>query len=407
VSLFERRLRGGEARMNEHQLTAERMWAARRRGTSSGRAVTDSSATEVDPVWAAVTLIQSLGSTVPLSEIEKRGDERIRVPLSPIFSDPDPDPSIDDVGFRAQCLWSAATWGNTYVELLGRSVRNGGRPEAMTTIDPARAEWRRDKDTNAWALHIDGERRERWPLGNVWHFPLNLKPGRPFGLNPIHEMRETIGVALAAREWSASYFGQGPLPLYLFHNESTKDPGKTGADRLKARIMEAFDGSRDPVLLPRGIKGEQIKIAANESQFLETQRLSVEQVARVFFGGFPQMIGGAASGSSVTYANLEQEVSAFTGLSLMPRYLIPFERALSRLAAPEREVKHKIDAIVRADLAARFDAYVKNAQVYRLTGQPVYTSDEVRDLEDRRRLDPDLYPLIQPSAAGRAPSTNA
>lgn len=399
MSLFGRRVDRRTGEISDG--TTRKLWAARSKSTSSNKRVdTIDDAIEAEALWAAVTLIASLGSTVPIAQIAHRGDERVRVDLASIFSDPDPDPSIDDVTFRHQCLMSAATTGNAYGEIIG-GPRN---PTAISTLEPERAQWSRNRD-GVWVVKIDGKERQRWPLGSLWHMAINVPPGRPFGLNPLQAQRETIATALAAKEWGGSYFGQGPMPLWLFHNESTKDPGKTGADRLKARIMEAFDGSRDPVLLPRGIKGEQVKIAANESQFLETQRFAVEQIARVFFGGWAEMIGGATSGESVTYANVEQRVNAFMSLSLMPRYLVPFEKSLSRLAPDQHEIKHKVDAIVRADLAARFASYMTSAQIFRLTGQPVLTNDEIRDLEDRARLTRDEYPLRQP-ADGRAPTVN-
>lgn len=395
MSLFERRTRSGGERRND-PINPDRLWAARRKGTSAlAHRVKFETALEDDGVWAALTLIAALGSTVPLAEIEERGDERVRVQLSPLFMDPDPDPSIDAEVFRYQCLMSAASSGNAYAEMIGGKF---GSPTGMTTIEEDRVEWKRDDSTGAWMAYVDGVARERWPLGSLWHWPLNVRAGRPFGLNPIEYQRETIARALGARDWGSSYFAHGPLPLMMFTNEGTKDPGVTGAQRLKSRIMEALDGSRDPVLLPRGIKGEQVRINANESQFLETQRMSIEQVARIFFGGFPEMIGGSSSGSAVTYANLEQKVSAFTSLALIPKYLRPFEKALSRLAPSGHVLRHKVDAIVRADLAARYASYMQSAQVFRLTGQPILTSDEIRALEDRESLDPDEYPTLRPAA---------
>lgn len=65
---------------------------ADRLGAASATYVTPESALQADGVWAAQTLVSSLGSFIPLNEIRERGEVRERLQLSSVFADPDPDP---------------------------------------------------------------------------------------------------------------------------------------------------------------------------------------------------------------------------------------------------------------------------------------------------------------------------
>ena len=79
--------------------------------------------------------------------------------------------------------------------------------------------------------------------------------------------------------------------------------------------------NREPAVMGAGLRYERIQVSPEEAQFLDTQRFTVEQIARIY-GVFPEMIGGATSGSNVTYANREQRAADWLTFGLLP-YLIP------------------------------------------------------------------------------------
>lgn len=369
---------------------------ADRLGAASATYVTPESALQADGVWAAQTLVSSLGSFIPLNEIRERGEVRERLQLSSVFADPDPDPSIDALAFRSQILQSLASRGNAYATVL---VDGSMRPVGMVSIHPESVVWK--FDAGVWRTFVDGIERRRWPLGDLWHVPINLQAGSPIGMDPINYHRGTLAPSLAARKFGARFFDAGGLPIGFVELDGTvNDPGEGGAKELKQKIVTALDGSREPIVLPSGIRFREVQVNAEESQFLETQRFGVEQAARIYFGGFPEMIGGSPSGGSQTYANLEQRIQAFATLSLIPRYLAPLEQALSRLIPSGRKVVHNVNALSRGDLAARYQSYLASAQVQQMTGMPILTNDEIRALEDRPPLDRADFPAPTPAPGG-------
>lgn len=355
--------------------------------TRSGVVVTPDKALTHSAVWAAIELVASVGSSLPLDEFRKQGDNLVQLPLSPIFADPDPEPSVSAQALRAQILRSVASRGNAYCELLGDPIN--GIVTGMTTIHPDRATWRLERvgDSQAWQwqLYIDNVRRNRWPLGDVWHFALFQQPGCPVGLSPIEYHRQSIGQALAAQQFGQSFFDGGGNPSMII-----KPPQRLADDEAKAlkqKVVDVTRGNREPLVMPQEIQIERISVPAEDSQFLETQRYGVEEIARIFLGGFPELIGGSVTGTSITYANREQRNADFIALSLAPRYLIPLEVALSTLVPRGRFVRHNVNALLRSDLQARYASYKTSAEVSTMMGAPLLTINEMRRLEDLPPID--------------------
>ena len=377
MSIFSRKGRQTE----ERSVTLAQLQAILDRSglTLSGVHVDPDSAMRHSAVWAAIELIANVGASLPIDEYAKRDGKQVQLSLSSVFADPDPDPSVTAVGLRSQILRSAATRGNAYAQLLGAE---SGTPTGMVAIHPDRAQWRCEKVDGVWMhnLYIDGVKRERWPYGDIWHFALYQQPGSPEGLSPVEYHKQSIGQALAAQTFGQQFFDGGGNPSMII-----KPPVRLAEDEaaaLKKKVTDVTRGSREPLVMPQEIQIERLSVNADDSQFLDTQRYGVEEIARVFLGGFPELIGGASSGSSVTYANREQRMADWIALSLAPRYLIPLEAALSTLVPPGRWVKHNVNALLRSDLAARYASYKTSAEVSAIMGTPLQTINEMRALED-------------------------
>lgn len=358
------------------QLTAI---AERAGGSTAGVFVDADSANRHHAWWAAKELVAGVGSSLPLDEFRKVGDTQVPVALSSLFADPDPDPSITAQGWRAQLLRSVIARGNAYAYLTG--WEQTGYAQQATTIHPDRVTWRRGESGRLETL-LDGKPIDRWPLGPLWHFGLYQEAGSPVGMSPIEYHRNTIGGALAAQQYGHKTFKNG-APAW-----AVKVPQGPTKDELDALTRDIFNSatSGGVVTVPSELSFEKLTISPADSQFIDSQRLGVEDIARIILGGFVELIGGSVSGGSLTYANREQRMADFTALSLAPRYLVPFEAALSQLVPRDRYVKHNLDALMRADLKARYESYKLAAEVSDLMGEPMLTVDEMRDFENLTRL---------------------
>ena len=130
---------------------------------------------------------------------------------------------------------------------------------------------------------------------------------------------------------------------------------------------------RGSVPLLNGVRFNPVAVAPEESQFLETQKFNVSQIARVF-GVPPEMIAGEA-GNSLTYANVEQRSLDFLTYAINP-WLVRLDHALGRLLPSTLSVKLNADALMRSTTLERYEAHKIALDAGFLT------VDEVRALED-------------------------
>ena len=114
-------------------------------------------------------------------------------------------------------------------------------------------------------------------------------------------------------------------------------------------------------------------IPPNHAQFIETMKLSANQIAAIY-GIAPEEVGGEPA-NSLTYQNEEmrQTVRAH---NVRP-YISRLEQAFNRVLPERQFVKLNIDATVRADIKTRTD--VVGAQI----ADGRLSVNEARALEDR------------------------
>ncbi len=323
-------------------------------------------------VWACVRMIAGTVSTLPVDVLMTRGGGRESVSRPLLES---PSALVSPITWRDQLVVSMLIRGNAYGVIT--QTDGAGYPTAIELLHP-------DKVTGRVVdgrvrLSWDGNDHELWPFGDAIHIPAFTVPGSPFGLSVIDYARTTIGSGLASEEWGARFFTDGAVPSAVLSTDQaiTKDQ----AQEVKARFMAAVAGKREPAVLGAGVSYTPISVSPGESAFLETFRMSGENVCRLF-GVQPEMIGMASSGSSVTYANREQRVQDFLTFTLSP-WLARIEEALSGLLPPDHVVKFRTGGLLRADIQTRFAVYEASARIGQMgDGRMPLTVDEMRELED-------------------------
>jgi HK97 family phage portal protein len=250
---------------------------------------------------------------------------------------------------------------------------------------------------NVTAKYEDGKRvwrinGETVPTDRIFHLRGYPIEGKILGLSPIGVHMRTIGIGIQAEEFGSAFFRDGAHPTGILTSEAQLND--TQAKSVKAKFMEALRGSREPVVLPNSIKYQQIQINPAESQFLETQKYSAAECARIFGPGVPEMLG-YETGGSMTYANVEQRSLHLLIYTLNP-WICRFEQALSTpLMTPRGQyVKFNRNALLQASAIDRFRAHeiaLKNGFEY---------INEVRELEDRPPVawgDEPMAPLAPPT----------
>ena len=183
-----------------------------------------------------------------------------------------------------------------------------------------------------------------------------------------------VNVALSASQ--AAFFNNMSRPAGILTTDQTL------SREQMTRLREAFEAQAAGLaqgklpILGNGLKFTPLSINSVDAQLIEVQRMSVEDIARVF--GVPLPIIGDLS--KATLNNTEQLINLWLSISL-GSLIEHVERMLDRAFGFDRTDYIELDtnALLRTDLAARIDALTKGVQ------GGLYSPNEARELEG---LDP-------------------
>jgi HK97 family phage portal protein len=333
--------------------------------------VTVDAALGLSAVLRSVRLLSDVVSALPIHAYRGTGASRVRIPTQPqLITEPSLVLTLDE--WLSQAMTSVLLYGNAYGIVTTRDRL--GVPTGIEWVSPTHMTVTRHSALSLPIYRLDGGEIS---AEDVLHIRGFMIPGAVVGSAPLTLQRETIGLGIAAQKFGSQWFGDGATPSAVLTTDS--EISETQATTIKARFIAAIRGTREPAVLGAGMKYQQIQVAAEESQFLETHQAVVNDIARAF--GIPaEMIGGGGQGSSVTYANREQSAIDFLTFSVNP-WLVRLESAISAQLPGDMFVKFNPDALLRTDTKTRYEAHQTALSSHFLT------IDEVRALEDRRPLD--------------------
>jgi HK97 family phage portal protein len=331
-------------------------------------------------VWACVSLLTDLVSTLPIDTYRAQGAARVALPTPALLAAP--SATVSPITWRRQVMASLLLRGNAYGLIARRDRMN--YPTQIEIVAPDSVQVTTNSD-GTLTYRVNGITLNPQ---NVWHLAAYVMPGSPIGLSPIQYAAQSIGLGLDAEEFGAEWFANGAHPSSVLSTDQEVTEAK--AKIIKERFRQAAS-SREPVVLSYGVRYEPIQIAPNESQFLETTRANVATIAR-YFRVPPEMIGGEA-GNSLTYANVEQRAMDLLTYTVGP-WVARLDEAFSALLPSSNYVRHNVDALLRVDLKSRYDAH---GLALRTGWKSV---NEVRALEDLAPIaDGDQY-LWPPFTSG-------
>jgi HK97 family phage portal protein len=274
-------------------------------------------------------------------------------------------------------------WGNAYGAIVGRDA--AGFVTAVEWLDPFAVVVREPSTLGRPEITYNGSPFPYSDLLVVPGFPI---PGSAFGISPL-ERSGLVELAHRAQEFGRDWFRNGAVPSTVISSDQELDAPT--AERIRDRAVAAWR-KRRPAVLGSGLKVEHVKVNAEESQFLGTMKQAQADICQIF-GVPPEKIGVAASGSSVTYANREQQVQQFLVDSINAD-LVLIQEVLGAALPRGQFVRINTGALLRSDLKGRYESYKIALDAGFLT------LDEVRELEERRPLPP--APPADPDPGGPA-----
>lgn len=338
----------------------------------------------VPTVWACVSLLANAISMMPLQVFTEDTVLGISKPA------PTPQLFLTPCDDQTQSEWvhmlvvSLLTRGNAYGHIIERD--GWGRPLQIRLLSPDLMHIEVDVEDNTITYRY-GRNRRLLLKADVWHVRGMTMPGSRMGLSPISYAASTIGIDLASRKFAGDFFEGGGIPKAVLTSDQQID--QTQATTIKERLLAATR-NREPIVLGAGLGYHALAVTPNESQFLETQKANVSQIAR-FFGVPPEMVGGS-SGSSLTYANVEQRSIDFLIYAVQP-WLRRLEDALFPLFSPRTYVRFDTTVLLRTDAETSAKIMVQN-----LAARVTAPSEERKKLDlppmsDDQRIEANMVPL--------------
>jgi HK97 family phage portal protein len=194
--------------------------------------------------------------------------------------------------------------------------------------------------------------------------------GNLLGLSPVAAHADTLGLTIAATRFGRGWFSDGGHPGGILSNSEADMSDDKVVRTAKDRFMAALFGTREPVILGRGWKFDQIQISPEESQFLETQGYSEAQCARILGAGVAEVLG-YETGGSMTYANVVDRDIALLKYAA-DRWLKRMERILSSFLPRPQYVKFDRDSFLDTNVMQRWQVNKTKLD----TG--AYTINEIR-----------------------------
>ena len=316
-------------------------------------------------VWSTADFIASVVSELPAEVFA--GKRKRSTPWN--IDDPGDDGmGREDWLYRVMMSWLIR--GNLYGADNSWDAR-GLHPLSFSVLSPLDVTAQVVDSQPQW--YFKGQRLEGAKLDDFRHVPVFTQPGVLLGQSVVEAHATSLGVSLRSAQFGDQWFRDGAHPSGMLVNKAPLD--NVDAENAKRRLIDATQGSLEPLVLGEGWDYKNLQVSPNESQFLETQKYSEAQCARMFGPGFAEVLG-YESGGSMTYSNVNDR-DLFLAKYSLNKWIRRVERLLSSLLPPSTQVvKLNREGLLEATTLQRYQAH-KLA----LDGGWMLPS-EVRDIED-------------------------
>lgn len=353
---------------------------------TSGQAVNEKSAMSIAAVHACVRVISEGLATMPLRLLTRESGLKQQDKTSPAAKlIKEPNPFQTGFQFRKQMVAVAVLKGNSYAYIFRD---NAGRP---INVMPLQGDVSITPIIQGGQLYyqVSGEKLSGIPdvVGayDMIHIKGLCLSSSFEGISPIKYHAQTLGIDLAAQNSLAATFKTGSKKFVL---SSEKPWAGEQQQSVKNSFEKVINNEANTVTVPSGVKMETLSLTPAEAGFLESHKLTAQDVARIF--GVPASMIGADEGASK--ASVEQDWLNFLNMTLAPwAESVEQELEMKLLSEREKEVKefkHAFQSLLKADANARAEFYTKLSNIGALN------ANEIRDLEDMNpAANGDIYTL--------------
>ena len=353
--------------------------------SKSGQVVTAESALSHSAVFACVKVLSEDIAKLPFWVYRRRADGGRERATSSALQRTLKRPNDWQSGFewREMMMGHVLLRGNAYSEILRRRrTDTNGETEIQALIprNPDRVQIFQMEDQGITRYQYTppgGEPRDILPE-NMFHLR-GLSSDGFSGISVVGAMRESVGLSMAAETHGSRVFqNAAQIPIAIKHPDELKE---ATFKRLKADFenLQGAEKAGSVMFLEEGMSVEKIGMTNEDSQFLETRKFQVPDIAR-FFRIPPHKIMDL---ERATFSNIEHQEIGYVVDSLQP-WCGRWESTVDRVLIRQRETffaEFALQALMRGDMATRSQFYASAVT----TGW--MNRNEVRDFENLNRVD--------------------
>lgn len=343
--------------------------------SNSGAKITSRTAMGYPPLWRAVNLIANSVAGLPFDVFRRQRDGGKKVDMrhpAQRLLEKSASPFVNAYTFRRTMTALALLHGNSYASI----DRVEGRPVSLSIWNPAQT-MVRVMDGEVWYVTYFNNQPVRINSRDMLHIR-GLGPDGIVGWPVLELMADALGVGMAAQEFGARFFGSGSNPSGLL-----MIPGAFSEEKIRNTIaawnsmQQGLANSHKVALLQEGVKFQQLQIAPEAAQFLQTREHEIRATVANITGVPPHMLGDS---TRTSHNSLEAEGQSYLDYCLQP-WLKTWEMECREKLLTEQQQdsdSHTIEFNREALVQMSFEAKING--IYRQLESGLITHNEGRAL---------------------------
>ena len=345
---------------------------------NSGTFIDEENVYKLSGVSAAVSLIAGTISTLPMDAwVRRNGQKNLMRPKPDWVNRPDIS-FVDRTPFISSIISSLMLDGNAFIRVFRD---NEGLPINLTVLNPTKIKVKRNGVGRV--LFEYEEDQKTYTSDEILHIVESvMRPGQIRGVSRVEEMKDALGLGLALDAYAQRFFGQGTSGNYALVTDQalTEEQAKQLAKSVDSR-HGGWRKAHKTLVLHSGLKIEDIGVDPEKTQLLDSRRMFIEDLCRIW--NIPSHMMNLPGTN--TYSSVEATQIEFVTHTLRP-YVSIIENTLSTLLQvyPNGQgafIEFNMNSLLRGDAQSRFTAYSQGIQA------GILTANDARVAEGLSKID--------------------
>lgn len=331
---------------------------------NSGTFVDQDNIYKLAGVSAAVSLIAGTISTLPLEAWVRRDGQKLLMRPKPDWVNRPDISFVDRTPFISSIIASLMLDGNAFIRVFRDEE---GLPINLTVLNPTKVKVERNRVGKV--IFTYEEDQKKYTSDQILHIVESvMRPGQIRGVSRVEAMKDAMGLGLALDAYAQRFFGQGASGNYALVTPATltEEQAKALAKSVDAR-HGGWRKAHKTMVLHSGLDIKDIGVNPEESQLLDSRRMFIEDLCRIW--NIPSHMMNLPGTN--TYSSVEATQIEFVTHTLRP-YVAIIENTLSTLLQVYPNgvgafLEFNMNSLLRGDVQSRFSAYSQGIQAGILT----------------------------------------